>query len=216
MSNEAKILTGISIVTIGIVIGAALFFGGKSTADKPTPPVDQKILIHEDSHKISATGAKVTIVEFGDFQCPACGAAYPIVTQVLNEYKGKVNFVFRNYPLNIHQNAEAAAEAAEAAGAQNKFFEMYDKLYANQTTWGESNKAMDYFITYAKELKLDVDKFKKDVESKKYNNKIQQDISDGNTAGVNSTPTFYINGVRQVGVLPFNEFKAKIDEELKK
>lgn len=215
MSNEAKILTGISVVTLAIVIGAALMFGGQSTSDKPTPPVDQKLIVHEDSHQIKAEGAKVTVVEFGDFQCPACGAAYPVVSEILKTYKGKINFVFRNFPLiNAHKNAETAAEVAEAAGAQNKFFEMLDKLYQNQKEWGESDKAMDYFITYAKELKLDVEKLKKEVQDKKYKKRIDKDLADGNAAGVNSTPTFYINGVKQEGVLTYDEFKAKLDEAL--
>lgn len=214
MSNEAKILTGISVVTLGIVIGAAVMFGGKSTAEKPTPPVDQKLLVHEDSHKKGADKSKVTIVEFGDFQCPACGAAHPVVAQVLKEYGDKVTFVFRNFPLNVHKNAELAAQAAEAAGAQNKFFEMHDKLYENQEKWSEKDKALDIFVEYAKELKLDVDRFKKEVEEKKYKAKIEKDISDGNAAGVNSTPTFYINGVAQAGVMPFDEFKKRIEEEL--
>lgn len=215
MSNEAKILTGISVVTLAIVIGAAVMFGGKSTPEKAAPPVDKLLLIREDSHKVAADNPKVTIVEFGDFQCPACGAAHPVVKQVLEEYKGKVTFVFRNFPLNVHKNAEVAAEAAEAAGAQNKFFEMHDLLYDNQEKWSDSDKAIDIFAGYAKELKLDVDKFKKEVEGNKYKDKIAKDTADGNAAGVNSTPTFYINGVKQEGVLPYNEFKAKIEEHLK-
>lgn len=216
MSNEAKILTAISVVTLGIVIVAAIMFGGKSTNDKPEAPVDQKILIREDSNVKGSKDAKVTIVEFGDFQCPACGAAHPVVTQIVGEYEGKVKFVFRNFPLNIHKNAELAAEAAEAAGAQKKFYEMHDMLYDNQADWSESDKALDKFVEYAKELKLDVDKFKKEVQEHKYKEKVQKDLSDGAAAGVNSTPTFYINGVMHSGVLPYNEFKAKVEEELKK
>src|SRR5256885_9037616 len=120
MTNEAKILGGLAVVTLAIVIGAAFFFGGApSNTPKQTINKDQqKLLVRSDSHEIKAPKSKVTVVEFGDFQCPACGAAYPIVHQILEQYKGKINFVFRNYPLPIHQNAPMAAEAAEAAGAQ--------------------------------------------------------------------------------------------------
>ena len=218
MTNEAKILGGIGILTIVIVIAAAFLFGGKSSPDSNQTPVStaqQKILIRKDSHEITAPAAKVTLVEFGDFQCPACGAAYPIVTQILNNYKGKINFVFREYPLPVHQNADAAAEAAEAAGAQGKFFEMYNLLYSNQNSWGDSTSPMDYFTKYAQGLHLNMNKFKSDVQSKKYAGKIQQDQNDGNTLGVNATPTFYINGVQQVGGLPYSDFKSKIDAAIK-
>src|SRR6266699_3668336 len=150
MTNEAKILGGIGLVTIIIVIAAAFMFGGKSSSDKQQAvSVDQqKLLIRKNSHELKANGAKVTVVEFGDFQCPACGASYPIVEQILQDYKGKINFVFREYPLPVHPNAPVAAEAAEAAGAQGKFFDMYNLLYSNQKDWGESNKPMDYILKY--------------------------------------------------------------------
>src|SRR5260370_157836 len=109
MTNEVKILGSIGIVTLIIVIGAAFLFGGKTANTDPTQPLSkdqQKLVMHADSHEIKAPGAKVTLVEFGDFQCPACGAAYPVVTQILCAYKGKINFVFRNYPLPIHQKAK--------------------------------------------------------------------------------------------------------------
>src|SRR3954466_8312 len=132
MSQEAKVLIGVGVATLLIVVGAAFFLGGSSSPDKATPTISQdqaKMLVRPDSHIMKATNAKVTIVEFGDFQCPACGASYPIISQLLTQYKGKVNFVFRNFPLQMHPNAPIAAEAAEAAGAQGKFFEMYDALY---------------------------------------------------------------------------------------
>jgi protein-disulfide isomerase len=215
MSTETKILTGISIATVAIVVGAALMLGGKSTPEKPEAPVDAKLLIREDSYRMGPKDAKVTVVEFGDYQCPACGAAHPIVQQLTREYKDKIVFVFREYPLTMHQHAKMAAEAAEAAGAQGKYFEMHDLLYDNQKDWGESPKAKEKIMGYAESLKLDMDKFKSDVEGNKYEKRIQQDVSDGTSAGVDATPTFFINGVRQSGGLPYDEFKKKIDDALK-
>ena len=215
MSTETKVLTGISVATIAIVIGAAVLIGGKSTPEKAEAPVDTKILIREDSHKLGNKNAKVSVVEFGDFQCPACGAVHPIVKQLRAEYKDKVVFVYREYPLAMHEHAKFAALAAEAAGAQGKFFEMHDKLFDNQKDWGESKDAEKKIVEYAKSLGLDMDKFKSDIEKKTYAKKIDQDISDGSAAGVDSTPTFYINGVKQSGGLPYNEFKKKIDDALK-
>jgi len=216
MSNEVKIIGGIGIITLVIVIGAAFLFGGtssSSSAQNAQPISNTKALVHKDSHEINAH-SKVTLVEFGDFQCPACGAEYPIVTQLLQTYNGKINFVFRNFPLPQHQNAQAAAETAEAAGAQGKFFEMYNMLYTNQNTWGETTNAMDYFTQYAKALHLDMNKFTSDVKGNKYAAKIQADINDGYAVNVNATPTFFLNGVPIQGGLPYNDFKSRIDQAL--
>jgi protein-disulfide isomerase len=221
MSNENKILIGIGVVTLALVVIAVFSLGGnkglsgsEDTTDKT--PKDLKVLIKSDSHVEGPANAKVSIVEFGDFQCPACGSAYPVVTQIEQNYKGKVKFVFRNYPLPVHKNAKVAAQAAEAAGAQGKFFEMYHKLYDNQKAWSDSNDALnEFFVKYAKEIGIDVNKFSTEVKASKYTEKIQNDQNDGNAVGVSATPTFYINGVEQVGGLPYDEFKAKIDEALK-
>jgi protein-disulfide isomerase len=219
MTNENKILIGIGVVTL-LLVGVAVFSLGGSKGlggdEASKAPKDIKTLIRSDSHIKGPKNAKVTVVEFGDFQCPACGSAYPVVTQILGNYKDKVQFIFRNYPLPVHKNAKVAAEASEAAGAQGKFFEMYTKLYDNQKAWSESNNALDeYFVKYATDIKLDVNKFTSDVKASKYANKIQKDIDDGNAVGVSATPTFYINGIEQVGGLPYDEFKTKIEDALK-
>lgn len=217
MTNENKILIGIGVLTLFLVGIAVFSLGGTSGLDKEenTEPKDIKVLIREDSHKIGPANAKVTLVEFGDFQCPACGSAHPVVTQIIKTYKNDVQFVFRNYPLPVHKNALVAAEAAEAAGAQGKFFEMHDLLFENQKDWSESKDPLkEHFMLYAKKLKLDEVKFEQEVKENKYKAKIEKDVSDGNASGVNATPTFYINGVQQTGGMPFNEFKEKIDKEL--
>jgi len=218
MTQEAKILTGIGIATLLIVVGAAFFVGGKTSPEKTKNVSSDKVklLVRDTSHTEGTKGAKVTIVEFGDFQCPACGSAYPTVAKIIEDYKGKVTFVFRQYPLPVHQNAKVAALAAEAAGGQDKFFEMYGQLYENQKAWSESKKPVDeYFVKYAKEIGLDVNQFKKDVEQKKYEKNIQQDMNDAGAIGVSATPTFYINGEEIVGGLPYDEFKKKIEAALK-
>jgi protein-disulfide isomerase len=218
MSNEVKIIAAISVVTLVLVVGAALLFGGAETPSQisSTAPIkNMSALVHSDSHEINAH-SKVTLVEFGDFQCPACGAEYPIVTQILQNYKGKINYVFRNFPLPQHQNAQAAAEAAEAAGAQGKFFDMFNQLYSNQDTWGETSNPMSYFTQYAQALHLNMKEFTTDVTKKKYASKIQKDINDGFAVGVNATPTFFLNGVAIQGGLPYSEFSTQIDAAIKK
>lgn len=216
MSNEAKILIGISVATIALVIGASLLIGGNTPSENAAPIANAKALTRQDSNVKGAKDAKVTIVEFGDFQCPACGAAHPIVKQLVGEYGDQVKFVFRNFPLQMHKNAQPAHQAAEAAGAQGKFFEMHDLLFQNQNEWENSTNPNEQFEKYAQELKLDVEKFKADVASKKFDKKIEQDVNDGYAVGVNATPTFFINGVKQEGGMQYTDFKAKIDAELAK
>src|SRR5579863_440111 len=122
MSNEVKIIAGISVITLVLVVGAAFMFGGSSSSAQSGKPISNtQALVRSNSPEINAH-SKVTLVEFGDFQCPACGAEYPVMTQILQTYKGKINFVFRNFPLPQHQFAPEAAEAAEAAKAQGNFF----------------------------------------------------------------------------------------------
>lgn len=216
MTRESKFFIGVGLLTLLILVGAAIFLSG-SPAPQSTEVADAKTLLKSDSHATNPKGAKVTIVEFGDYQCPACGQAHPIVKRILEEYKDKINFVFRNFPLeSAHKNARIAALAAEAASEQNKFWEMHDILYENQTEWENSNAPLDLFMEYAKQVKLDEAKFKTAVEKKTFNDRVQNDYEDGIRLGINSTPTFFINGVKQQGSLPEAEFKQKIDAELKK
>ncbi|MEX2012856.1 MAG: thioredoxin domain-containing protein, partial [Candidatus Levyibacteriota bacterium] len=114
--KETKLLLGFGVVTIGILIGAVFLLSGSST-QAPTK-TDPAVLVRSDSNKIGSESAKVTLVEFGDFQCPACAASYPIVREIKAVYKDELQLVFRNFPLPSHGNAFAAAVAAEAAGAQ--------------------------------------------------------------------------------------------------
>lgn len=215
MKQEIKILLVVSAVTIAILAGAVLLLGGSTSPNQGTKVADQTILIRADSNKMGSESAKIKLVEFGDYQCPACGAAYPVITQILSTYKNDTLFVFRNYPLSIHANSTIAAKAAEAAGVQGKYWQMYDALYQNQSTWSTSNSPIDVFTSYAKTMGLDTEKFKQDVQSNKFDAKIQEDTNDGNSVGVNATPTFYLNGKQIVGVPNYNNLKKDIDALLK-
>lgn len=216
MTQEAKIIIGIGVVTLALIIGGVFLFNKPDQTSSSTQPqiTDEKLLVGENSHKIASDSAKVTIVEFGDYQCPACAAAHPIVEQILKDYQGRITFVFRNFPLPTHNNAKISAEAAEAAAAQGKFWEMYDKLYETQKNWAGTDKPLDLFVNYAQELGLDTNKFREDVDGNKYANRINKDQADGNTLGVNSTPTFFVNGEKLTGAPSYNALKNKIDSQL--
>src|SRR6266704_5583279 len=140
--------------------------------------------------------ALLTLVEYGDYQCPYCGAAYPEVKKVQKELGPELRFVFRNFPLtNMHEHAMNAAETAEAASAQGKFWPMHDFLYEHQATLGDPGVALGY----AKKLGLDTQRFEREIAQHTYQKRIKDDFMSGVRSGVNGTPTFYVNGVRHDG-----------------
>lgn len=213
MTDQVKLLIGIGLATLLILVVGVAVVSKTSNSNTPAKPVDSSLLIKSDSNKLAGANSKVTIVEFGDYQCPACGAVHPLVKQVVDANKDTLTFVFRNFPLSQHANALVAAEAAEAAGAQGKYWEMHDKLYENQTEWSDSKNPVDIFVGYAKDLELDTTKFKQEVSDKKYSAKITADQDDGNRLGVNATPTFYIDGAQFSG--DYSNFKSQIESKIK-
>jgi protein-disulfide isomerase/autonomous glycyl radical cofactor GrcA len=166
--------------------------------------------------EVAATGptrgpadAKVTIVEFSDFQCPYCGAAFGTVEQLMQQYAGKVKLVFRQFPLPIHPQAEKAAEASLCAADQGKFWELHDMMFKNQKKLDVSD-----LKTYAASSGLDAAKFAQCLDSGEKKKQVDSDLEAGQSAGVNGTPAFFINGVFLNGALPIGEFKKVIDPEL--
>jgi protein-disulfide isomerase len=163
------------------------------SADEHSP---QLVLpVGSRDHSLGSPDAPVTLLEYGDYECPYCGAAYPIVKQVQNEMRGKLRFIFRNFPLgNMHPHATLAAEAAEAAGAQGEFWEMHDMLYEHQDALGKND-----LLGYARRLGVDGPKFAADLSGHVFADRVREDFYSGVRSGVNGTPTFYINGVRHNG-----------------
>ena len=179
----------------------------------PTGPVDVSA---DDDPVEGKDNAKVTIIEFSDFQCPFCGKFY---SQTLSEIKskyidtGKVKLVYRDFPLTqIHPNAEPAAEAADCANEQDKFWEYHNLLFEKQDEW--TSIGVSKLKDYAKDLKLDTDKFNKCLDSGKYKDEVAKDEQDGIKAGVQGTPSFFINGKILSGAQPFSAFQAAIEAEL--
>lgn len=143
-------------------------------------------------HKRGKPTATVTLVEYGDYQCSHCGEAFPLVKKLLKDFPNELVFVFRNFPLQeSHPEALGAAQAAEAAGIQNKFWEMHDLLFEQQSQLNKSN-----FIYFAESLNLDIDQFEKDYNSENVMSQIESDIESGIRSGVNGTPTFFVNDKR--------------------
>ena len=155
-----------------------------------TMPVNQ-----ERDHIQGPADAAVTLVEYGDYECPYCGAAYPIIQEVQARMGKRLRFVFRNFPITTsHPHAEQAAEAAEAAATQGKFWQMHDLLYENQSRLRDQD-----LRAYAKKLGVDIERFDKELAGHVHAERVHEDFLSGVRSGVNGTPTFYINGVRHDG-----------------
>jgi protein-disulfide isomerase len=177
----------------------------------PSAGSARKIDFPADAPILGPKNAKVTIVEWSDFQCPYCSRAIPTLKQVEEKYPKDVRVVFRHQPLPFHNNAKPAAEASMAAHEQGKFWPYHDKLFANQ---GQLDRAS--LEKYAGEVGLNLVKFKAALDSGKFRSRVEADSAAGTAAGANGTPTFFINGRQLVGAQPFESFKSVIDEELAK
>jgi formate-nitrite transporter family protein len=146
-------------------------------------------------HMQGSPAAAVTLVEYGDYECPHCGAAFVIVKEIQKLVGDKLCFVFRHFPLTqIHPHAERAAEAAEAAAAQDRFWEMHDVLFEHQDTLSD-----EYLLRFAIALDLDITRFTRELQSGVHKERVREDFMSGVRSGVNGTPTFFINGVRHDG-----------------
>ena len=214
LSNETKILAGIFIATLLLLVGG-VFFLSKNTA--PAQKTDEGLVYEIDyskGYKIGSDSAKVRLVEFSDFQCPACMGAEPTIKDIISTHGDQVQFVYRHFPLPQHFNAEEAANAAEEAGAQGKFWEYHDRLFATQDQWESLGDPTDFFVTMANELQLDGEKVREAIKTNKYQSAINDDKSAGQKYQVNSTPTFFLNGRKINLIQSTSEIKAEVEKAL--
>lgn len=159
-------------------------------------------------HALGPASAPVTLVEYGDFECPHCGAAFPIIKQIQQALDGRLRFVYRHFPLTeTHPHAQMAAEAAEAAGAQGSFWEMHNLLFQHQDRLEESG-----LIEYARELRLNEENFRRDLEEHTFTRLVEEEFIGGVRSGVNGTPTFFINAERYDGPADFDDLMAALRE----
>jgi protein-disulfide isomerase len=187
-------LNRFQIIVIVAVIG---FFGVVVTSKNQSSEGDSGAPIASSSHFLGEKNANVTLLEYADFQCPACQAFNPVVKQVVEKYKDQISFQFKHFPLTqIHPNAFASSRAAEAAGKQDKFWEMHDLLYENQSQWSGLTDPFNTFTGYAISLGLDGEQFKVDYASSEINDIVNADYREAMSSGATSTPTFVLNGKR--------------------
>lgn len=221
MSDKSKKIMIWAVVVVVVIVTAVLIVlgimqpaasqGSSGFATTTAPAITSADHIQGDPT------STVSLIEYGDFQCPACGEYYSIVEQVLSNYGSKISFVFRNFPLPQHADAPAAAEAAEAAGLQGKYWQMYDLLYQNQNTWSNASPGdvvSQFFDGYAKSLGLNVDKFNADMTSAKVADKIAGDVKGGDAASIDHTPTFFVNLQQIPNPSTYDQFKSILDQAL--
>jgi len=174
-----------------------------------TLPV-MRVTVDSSGPSKGPANAPITIVEFSDYECPFCSRAQDAINEVFAKYPGKVRLVFKDFPLDFHPNAPKASEAAHCADVQGKYWEMHDKMFANQKALGK-----DALATYAKEIKgLDVEKWQKCLDGGEMAKKVADGLAQGKKVGVDGTPAFFVNGVMLGGARPFADFKKIIDAEL--
>lgn len=213
MSHFFTTTQGQFLGSVGLII--VLLFGYYFYAMSSAPATDSTadIVISSKDHVRGAKDGKVTLVEFGDFQCPACAAYKHIVSQVLVDNKDTLKFSFRQFPLiQIHRNALLSAKASEAAGLQGKFWEMHDMIYEKQEEWANALNAKEIFLMYATTLGLDTKKFIADLDNKEIEAKILAELKEGERLGVEGTPTFFLNGKKLVGVNDLASFNKAVKE----
>ena len=187
------IVVGVALATFGS--GAMLY--REKHEQLQAIPQDKVVSANSGAESMHIRGnpdAPVTMEEFGDFQCPPCGSFAAFAEQLLKEYDSRLRIVFRHFPLSAHEHAREASLAAEAAGLQGHFWEMYDVLYREQAAWSKAPNARELFESYAGTIGLNVDQFKQDMDGEQANARVDADKARAESLGINLTPTIYING----------------------
>lgn len=222
MNSDTKIISIIGIITVIVIIVGVMFAGsqsGQTGSQLPEVNVKEEALVREDSLRVTGSDPKVQIVEFADFECPACAMFHPALKKIKAEYKDKIDFVFRVIP--IHQHSVLAAASVFAAREQGKMIEMHDIVFEKQDEWTKYGlkdaEISAMFETYAGQIGLDVAKYKSDliVNASKYKAIIDRDSADATAMGISSTPTGIVNGKALIrGVVSYDKLKAMIEGEL--
>jgi protein-disulfide isomerase len=211
----------LAVIIVITIIAAFLSSGGAAPSGAAGFTATETSAVSPADHARGDAAAKVTLIEYGDFECPACGEYEPIVEQLYKAYGDRVLFVFRNFPLyQIHPFAMIAAQAAEAANQQGQYWQMHDLLYSKQSEWtaettlSPSEVVSKYFNGYAQSLGLNVAQFDADINSAAVKARVQSDLALGNAAQIDHTPTFFINDVQIPNPQSYADFQKDLDAAL--
>lgn len=215
MKNKTILWLIMAVVIIGSVFGVIKLASKSQVSDSGSDKLALTIsTINENENVKGNKEAVTTLIEYSDFQCPACGSYYSILKKVAEDMGEQVRFAYRHFPLPQHKNAKLAATVAEASGKQGKFWEMHDLIFQNQSDWSEEKNAAIIFAKYAQDLNLDLARFQIDIASDEIKAKIENDYKSGVKVGVNSTPSFFLNGKKLDNPRNYDEFKNAILQAL--
>jgi protein-disulfide isomerase len=209
MNIKRLIFWIIFVAILGLIVWGLAIAMNKTSASLPQAGVPAPVTATD--HILGPASAPVTLIEYEDFQCPACGLYYPIIERLMTEASTTVRLVFRHFPLSQHANALITAEASEAAAMQGKFWEMYRLIYSHQADWSDLPDAHATLVGYAQQIGLDIVKFKADLDSSAAKAAVVADQTEGEQIGIDQTPTFFVNGKAITNPQGYEAFKALID-----
>lgn len=215
ITADTKVVIGILLTTVLIIGGAAFFTSRKAPEGEigqgETASQPERLIRNTEGHIRGPADASVTVVEFGDFQCPACGTLHPTMKALREQYTDQsVRFAYRHFPLPQHEHAHLAAQASEAAGEEGKFWEFHDLLFEHQ-----QKLARDDLERYAQQIGLNMDVFTAALDEGRFKDVINQDVSDGRALRIDSTPTLFINSTKYNGPYSVEAIGQAIDEALR-
>jgi protein-disulfide isomerase len=203
------------ILAVAVAAGAAVYLSRQPDQPAQTAAIPTHADIKGGGHIRGPENASLTLVEFGDYQCPSCGAYHPLVKEILNRYPQQLRLEFHHFPLvTIHPNSLLASKAAEAAGEQGHYWEMHDALFDHQREWADSPNAEPIFIALAGRFGLDINRFMQAIRSPQVQDRILKDVERGNNAKVEAVPTFFINGEQVHVKLSMEDFVQVIEAHL--
>lgn len=208
--HRKRLIKRITLWSLVVFIIGGTVFGMIKFASRPSQDAGPTITVDSINSEDWVKGnrdASVVLIEYSDFQCPACAFYYPLLKKSVEEFGDKLAIAYRHFPLPIHQNAKPAAYAAEAAGKQEKFWEMHDLIFDNQKEWKDKRSADEVFINYAQTLNLNLDQFKIDFASKEIRKKVENAYQNSVRLGLNSTPTFFLNGKKISNPRNYEDFR---------
>ena len=204
------------VLAVAVAAGAAVYLSRQPDRPEETA-APTRADIKGGGHIRGPEKAALTLVEFGDYQCPSCGAYHPLVKEILNRYPQQLRLEFHHFPLiTIHPNSMLASKAAEAAGEQGRYWEMHDALFDHQREWSDSPNAEPIFVALASQMGLDSNKFMQGLRSPQLQDRILRDVEQGQNAKVDAVPTFFINGERVHIKLSMEDFVQVIEAHLPK
>lgn len=210
--NITRIFKWIAFVAVvGLIVWGLIAASNKANKEAASLAKADQITTADWTRGNSSS--TVTLIEYSDFQCPACAAFYPLVEEVNAKLGDKINFAYRHFPLTQHKNAVPAAKATEAAGRQGKFWEMYSEIFTNQDKWAGASDAKVVFDEYATKIGLDTEKYNADYNLLEVAEKIEESIKGGIKAGVNATPSFFLNG-KKITPQSYEQFEKLINEAI--